>query len=129
MKKSLISIAIALSLGFSPVFAGNHGSGNNGQGVGNTGPGNQGNDGSNGNAGGGNTGGGNNTGGAATPTEQQESNSRGRNRQNWTPFISTSFILLGFMCDKELSRDDKTPGVTWFCTKGELPDAFESYAQ
>ena len=48
---------------------------------------------------------------------------------NAAPLVSTGLILLGFVCNHENNRPDKTPAVTWFCTEGEMPDAFESYAQ
>lgn len=129
-----ISIIAAAAVAFSPMALAAKGDGNNGNGVGNTGPGNQGNSKPVGNAGG------NKPEAPKAPKAPKAPESAGAPANGAVdevvnsisnpaaPLVSTAFILLGFMCERENNREDKTPAVTWFCTEGEMPDAFESYS-
>lgn len=133
MKRIIIAL-FALALAF-PAYA-TKGGGNNGNGVGNTGPGNQGNNKPVGNAGGpkGEHGPKGSKGPKgpkhdATDSEQPEQSSGGGSGSNAWPMIWVGGLLLMFVCEKENNREDKTPVVAFICTPGEMPDAFESYAQ
>jgi hypothetical protein len=124
--KYITSIIVALALAFAlPAFAAK-GDGNSGNGVGNTGVGNQGNSKPVGNAGGSSSSETPSTPGATAAGDDNPA--YGRAKRDYTPFISTALILLGFVCEKENGREDKTELVSYFCTEGEMPDAFESYA-
>ena len=48
---------------------------------------------------------------------------------DWTPVYIVGGALMGFMCEREMNREDKTAIITFICTEGEMPDPFESYAQ
>lgn len=66
-----------------------------------------------------------------TPTEEQpaQGGQRRSNKPDYMVMLWVGGILLGFMCEREFNREDKTDFVTEFCTPGEMPDAFESFAQ